>query len=131
MIFIKGKEIRLISFLITDVILCLILIVCSICNAVEEKTIIDTVSIPSAANVTSDSEEIITGVCTFGDCPVLQPTKPSITSTTEPANDPLPTASLKEESAYSQNTVSDVTETVADNETIESVAIHTRYKQSL
>lgn len=84
--------------------------------------IIDTVSIPSAANVTSNSEEIITGVCTFGECPVLQPTKLSATFTTEPANDPLMAVSLKEESVYSQNTVSDETETIADNETTESVS---------
>ena len=84
--------------------------------------IVDTVYMPSAAMVVNEPEEIVTGICTFGDCPVLQPTKLSVASTTEPVNEPLPTDILKEESAYSQNTVSDETEAVADNETTGSVS---------
>lgn len=49
---------------------------------------------PVEAPATTAREEIVTGVCTFGDCPVLQTTQMSLANSTEAVKESLTTVNL-------------------------------------
>lgn len=59
---------------------------------------------PIEAPATTAREEIVTGLCTFGDCSVLRPTEVSVTNSTAAVKFPLTTVNSTEESTPSQVT---------------------------